>query len=102
MGVVLQSLFMEQRSGLRSTLVKSKSKQDVRDPAMLARAALIRSNIYVHLSNTFPKIQDVMIPFMNGSCYAALCGVDATGKRVSDTVVAEDTDDESQTAPFTS
>ena len=102
MAVVLNALFMEQRSGIRSTLIKTKSKHDVRDPGMVARTMLIRSSLYLHLHNTFPKIQDIIVPFMNGSCYAEYCGVDAMGKRISATTEDVETDDETEPAPFTS
>ena len=95
MSIVLTGLFMEQRSGLRLALIKPKSKSDARDPSNLARAILIRSNIYVHLHNTFPEINDVIAEFMDGSCYTKYYGIDTRGAMIPSFVVnAEDTDDD--------
>ena len=69
---------------------------------MVAKAALIRRNICLHLYRTFPVIQDGMEPFINGSCYSELCGMTAAGKRHADVSVRDSSDDDTENLKFTS
>ena len=66
---------LRSRGGRNLALVKSKSMQGVREPALVARASLIRRDICLHLHITLPKIQVVMCPLVHGSCHADLCGI---------------------------
>ena len=83
---ILQTLMLQQRSGLRTQLVTPKSNSDSRIPANIAKSILLRRNLLNHLSQSMPHWQALIAPYMCTAIYLDLYGLNAHGVRVGEAV----------------
>ena len=92
---LLQTLFLDQRCGLKKTL-KIKEKCS---PAIVFKAYILRARLFVHLRMCFPKFADVVDLYGSDAFYLKEYGIDEYGnftadhKEVPDDDNPEDSDD---------
>ena len=104
---ILQTLMLQQRSGLRRQLITPKSHNDNRTPANVAKSILLRKNILNHMSQSMPQWQALIAPYMGTSIYLDMYGINAHGVRVGEAVddlenTDEDDDDKAAEAELSS
>lgn len=85
---VLLHLFLQQRSGIRSSLVCNTKNEA--NAGNVVKALIVRRNLFVHLKMTFPKCTDAIEPYESFQYYTDNKGVDMNGVRTS----TADMDDE--------
>ena len=101
---VLNQLFLQQRCGLRTQLAVPRSRNDVRTPANIAKALLIRRNLVIFMKKEFPKLNDVIAPYLDDTYLLDAYGIDTEGQRVRPAREddAQDDDDSDDMEPDTS
>ena len=77
-------LFMRQRAGIRKTLAASRSKNEPRQPATVAKAILLMRYIFAYLKSSFPKLADVVEEFEGETFWRTFYGLDQHGMKVED------------------
>ena len=66
---VMEVLMLEQTSGLRKKLKVTKIKHEVKTPGNIAKAVLVRRQLFTHISETFPKFKDDVKQYLNKEFY---------------------------------
>ena len=89
---LLQTMFLEQRSGLKKVL-----KVDPKTaPANVFKGYLIRMKLYVHLKGLMPRISDVVQFYSTTQFFEKQYGVDRFGNFTSDHKEVADDEEEPQ------
>ena len=91
---ILQTLMLQQRSGLRRQLITPKSHSDSRMPGTIAKSILLRRNLLKHISQSMPHWQALIAPYMGTDIYLDLYGINAYGVRVGEAADDVDKSDE--------
>ena len=73
---LLQTLFLDQRCGLKKTMKPAKDKVS---PSNILKAYILRERVFVHLKKTFPAFGDVVDQYSTVAFYAKEYGVDQHG-----------------------
>ena len=76
---ILRTAFLEQCAGLRNQIKSYTSNNDCRTPANVAKAVLIRHNLYIHLQKVFPKLEGFIKTFEIDAFVGRTYGVQADG-----------------------
>ena len=99
MRVVLKDLFMQQRAGIRTSLMTPKSKNEVRAPANISRACIIRQQILINLARALPQLKTTIDHFAGPDFFFQRFNIQSSGKRDKDcpvVAVSDSEDDETQ------
>ena len=88
----LHHLFLQQRAAMRTTLTSNPKNEMC--ASNVAKAVLVRRNLFIHLKNTFPKCLDAIEPYASFEFYNTYKGVDINGVRAKADDDYEDDDDE--------
>ena len=76
---LLQTLFLDQRCGLKKTMKPAKDKVS---PSNIFKAYILRERVFVHLKKTFPAFGDVVDQYSTVAFYAKEYGVDENGTAI--------------------
>ena len=95
MAYVINELFMQQRAGLRSSLISPKSKNEVKTPQNVGRSMLIKRMVLSHLLTECPNLSVTLQPFVDHTYYETQYGVRPNGDRTRDAKDTDDNDDNS-------
>lgn len=77
---LFQTLYLEQRAGIRHVLTNSTRSKNAPSLPALMRAILLRGQLYVHLEHTFPHLAEFVKPFTDNTSFGTLFGIDLYGK----------------------
>jgi len=90
--VILQTMYMEQRAKLRTNRVACRG-HNAATPGHIAKAVLLRAQVYNHLLHSFPMFKEELQAFIDHSCYKQFYGVSVTGE-VDENFSPEKSDEE--------
>ena len=92
-GYILNELFLQQRAGLRQSLVVPKSKADVKTPQNVGKGMLIKRMVLNHLIEKCPNLKPTLEPFADQTHYELRYGVRTNGEKTRE---LKDDDDDDQ------
>ena len=91
-GYILNELFLQQRAGLRHSLVVPKSKGDVKTPQNVGKGMLIKRMVLNHLIEKCPNLKPTLEPFADHTHYELRYGVRTNGEKTRELKDDEDDD----------
>ena len=97
-GYILNELFLQQRAGLRQSLIVPKSKNEVKTPQNVGKGMLIKRMVLMYLLEKCPNLRPTLQPFVDHTHYEERYGVRPNGERVNELKVDEGDDDEQDSA----
>ena len=82
---IFNDLFLQQRAGLRSSLITPKiKKKEVKTPQNVGRSFLIKRMVLNHLIETCPNLAPIVQPFVDSTHYELQYGVETNGERTQE------------------
>ena len=90
---ILKELFLQQRAGIRSSLVIPRSKNEVRTPQNIGRGMLIKRMVLNHFFEVCPNLATTLQPFVDNTHYEFQYGVLVGGERTKEINVVMGDDD---------
>ena len=90
---IMNLLFLQQRAGIRGSMVMPKSKNDVKTPQNIGKGLLIKRMVLMHLMETCPDIATTLQPFADQTHFELQYGVLPSGEKVREVGDVDDDDD---------
>ena len=98
-GYILNELFLQQRAGLRrSLMLPNKSKNEVKTPQNVGKGLLIKRMVLMHLLEKCPNLRPSLQPFVDHTHYEERYGMRSNGERLKELKVDEGDDNEQDSA----